>query len=510
MSFVANLGIAFLKMSRLHSERSALSYAGDGAQVSYRDLAALTDRIATVLDARGLRQGDVVAMFHDKSPAAFACMLACLRLGLPYANLDPEIPFERLRRIFVSCRPALIVNAFIDIPHAQALHDAGYDNVLHLHDMPPPSASHKLPPITAVGGGAPAYIMFTSGSTGMPKGAVMSHANLLWFIGWAKDRFGIAPEDVLTNVNPIYFDNSVFDFYTAIFNGATLAPLTAQQVSEPRRLVKLVSAAACTIWFSVPSLLIYLLTTRALASSDLPAIRTIIFGGEGFPKTRLRELHVLFGGRANLENVYGPTECTCICSAHTITSEDFDDMQSLAPLGLLAQNFNYRILPMDPPEEGIGELFLIGPQVGLGYYNDPSRTAAAFVQNPMQMNYVEIGYRSGDIVRRDARGRLHFKGRTDFQIKHLGYRIELEEIEAALGTIDGVLECAVIYLEADTGIGEIVAFAAMDPPTGAVYLMDGLAAILPDYMLPRRVFVRDSLPKNANGKIDRVTLKAMA
>ena len=134
--------------------------------------------------------------------------------------------------------------------------------------------------------------------------------------------------------------------------------------------------------------------------------------------------------RAELENVYGPTECTCICSAHTVSAADFEDMQNLAPLGLPAQNFDFEILPLDEAAPDFGELFLRGPQVGLGYYNDPERTARSFIQNPNHSLYADIGYRTGDLVRRDARGWLHFKGRADFQIKHMGYRIALEEIEA--------------------------------------------------------------------------------
>ena len=167
----------------------------------------------------------------------------------------------------------------------------------------------------------------------------------------------------------------------------------------------------CTVWFSVPSLLVFLLTTRSLSSSDFPAVRKIIFGGEGFPKTKLKQLYDLFGGRAELENVYGPTECTCICSAHTIVPSDFGDMKALATLGFLAPNFDYEILVTSEATD-VGELFLRGPGVGLGYYNDPDRTARVFIQNPTHDRFADIGYRTGDLVRRDATGRLHFVGRS--------------------------------------------------------------------------------------------------
>lgn len=510
MAFIQNLGIAFQEIARQHADRAALIYPATGEQITYRELGLLADRITGILWARGLRHGQVAAMFHDKSPAAFAAMLACLRLGILYTNLDPGNPCERQRKILNTCQPHVIINAFPDIPCGYALEAEGFRDVLHLRDMPAMDRAEPLPKCPAIGGGSPAYIMFTSGSTGMPKGAVMSHANLLWFTAWARDRFAVTPDDVLSNVNPIYFDNSVFDFYTAIFSGAALAPITPDQARDARLLVRLINDAGCTLWFSVPSLLVYLLTTRALTAADFPAIRKIIFGGEGFPKSKLRQLYDIFGARAELENVYGPTECTCICSAHTISNDDFEDMQNLASLGLLAQNFDLEILPVDEADHDFGELFLRGPQVGLGYYNDPERTARAFVQNPRHSRYADVGYRSGDLVRRDARGWLHFKGRADFQIKHMGYRIELEEIEAALGTLFDVRECAVIYQKLGDGLGQIVAFAAMNTPVSSGDMLRKLAAIVPPYMTPRCMTILDLLPKNANGKIDRVALQALA
>jgi D-alanine--poly(phosphoribitol) ligase subunit 1 len=213
--------------------------------------------------------------------------------------------------------------------------------------------------------------------------------------------------------------------------------------------------------------------------------------------------------RAELENVYGLTECTCICSAHIIGAADFHDMQNLAPLGRPAQNFEVEILPLDEAAPDFGELFLRGPQVALGYYNDPERTAKLFIQNPRHSLYTDIGYRTGDLVSRDERGWLHFKGRVDFQIKHMGYRIELEEIEAALNTLSDVKECAVIYQKFGEGLGQILAFAATSSPVSSEQLLNKIAAIVPHYMMPRRVIVMELLPKSANGKIDRGALQAL-
>lgn len=509
MTFVSNLAIAFDEIANKHPDRPALIYTDTGNMVTYRELSALAEGIAQVLNARGLQKGEVAAFFHDKSPVAFAAMLACLRLGITYTNLDPDSPWERLRKILQTCQPRIIINAFDGLPHAESIKAECCMPVFDLckvADTPIPRAESSLPDPRSIGGGTPAYIMFTSGSTGIPKGAVISHANLLWFTAWARDRFAITPEDVLSNVNPIYFDNSVFDFYSAIFSGASLVPLTPAQVKEPRQLVRLVNAAKCTIWFSVPSLLVYLLTTHALSANDFPTVSKIIFGGEGFPKVKLKQLYDLFGDRADLENVYGPTECTCICSAHTIGPADFEDMQNIATLGSLAQNFEGEILPLEDADPDFGELLLRGPQVGLGYFNDPERTAKSFIQNPSNTLYMDTAYRTGDIVKRDEKGCFHFKGRKDFQIKHMGYRIELEEIEAALGSVPGVQECAVIYKRIGEGLGQIVGFAATHTPESSEALVGKIGAIVPSYMVPRHIRILDSLPKNANGKIDRLAL----
>jgi D-alanine--poly(phosphoribitol) ligase subunit 1 len=241
-------------------------------------------------------------------------------------------------------------------------------------------------------------------------------------------------------------------------------------------------------------------------------VRKIVFGGEGYPKSKLKELFDCLHHRADLVNVYGPTECTCICSAYGVTESDFEGLDGYPPLGGPIPNFSFVILnergEAAEPDE-IGELCLGGPCVGLGYFNEPELTNMAFGQNPLNPNYHERIYHTGDLVRlsRDD-GKVHFVGRKDSQIKHQGYRIELGEIEHALCLIPGVDEAVAIH-SAPNGVSQIVAVVASCNGLESTAIRKEVSGIIPAYMVPSRVDVLERLPKNDNGKIDRNLLKSL-
>ena len=507
-----NLALLFDEVLDIHAERPALQYA----DVSYifSELGEWVDSLATLLMSKNLDRGHVIAIGHDKHPLSYALMLASIRLGIAYVNIDVASPVERSIRILEVSKPAMLFYDNSDYEGHMAKLAATQDcELLLLEDSLLPVASRndrekQIRRSQAIDGETIAYIMFTSGSTGVPKGVAVSHQNVLHFISWGQDRFKITSRDNFANLSPMYFDNSVFDFFVGLFSGASLSPIQRELLSKPYELVEYVDARACTVWFSVPSALMYLMTMKAFGAGLLTGLRTIVFGGEGYPKAELKKLYERFSDQATLVNVYGPTECTCICSSHTLGPGDFENLDGLPTLGELNPNFDYRILDNNDLDASEGELCLIGPNVAAGYFNDPERTSLAFYTITDRNRFMKRMYRTGDLVK-EMDGRLNFIGRKDNQIKHMGYRIELEEIEQALVRLASVDQAAVIYQRTRATHGKLVGFVACSSEVDEKTLFDALGQLVPDYMVPARLIVMDKLPKNANGKVDRQNLLSL-
>ena len=500
-----NIGLRFQHTADQHSRRNAIWF-NSNESISYEELNKFANRIARFLINRGVGARDVVCLSGEKSALTFATLIACLKLGAPYCVLDPDSPVERLRKMLAICRPRLLL-AEGEFPAEWADAARHLEIELCIEDAWDLSNydDTNLSQTEQITGSNPAYIMFTSGSTGFPKGAVITHSAVLNFIEWSRSTFRISSDDVVTNLNPLFFDNSVFDFYATLLNGACLTPFSALEVREPKQLVEKIAAAGCTLWFSVPSLLIFLQTMRATNGHNLKSIRRFIFGGEGYPKAKLKSLYETYSPAAEFFNVYGPTECTCICSSYKISDDDFTELQTLPALGQIAENFSSLILDETGAAVArgeIGELCLLGPNVGLGYYNDAEQTAASFVQNPLNDKFPEIMYRTGDLVSLGSDGKLYISGRRDNQIKHMGHRIELEEIESALNNLDYISEGAALY-GSFNGLGRIVAVVAADSQFTDDQIRRDLKQLLPGYMVPASFYRETMLPRNANGKLDR-------
>lgn len=510
--YLYNLGQKFEALTEESGDSIAIRFL-DGSNTTYSELNHLSGKIAHWMIKMGIKHGDVVAIFNIKTSQSYAVMLACLKIGATYTNLDYNSPTERLRRMISLCKPVLF---FTDKKFLPRIDETGFDSAkvfvintdVFIEQVS--LCDSSLPEINIqVNGGTPAYLMFTSGSTGFPKGVVITHANILNFIDWTRITYETKQGDIFTNINPMHFDNSVFDFYASLFTGASLVPVTEDLTKNPRRMLDALNKVGPTVWFSVPSMLVFVLKLRALKESDLADLRIVTFGGEGFPKNQLRNLWNYWKNRVKFINVYGPTECTCICSSYTVTEKDIQS-DDLLPLGPIAPNFDFLIIDeyLKPVGAGqTGELCISGPNVGFGYFNNPEKTREAFIQNPINESHRDIIYRSGDLVRYGAaENLLYFCGRRDNQIKRMGYRIELEEIENALSSLSYVEENAVIYLKGDDDNGRIIACLRLRSHDDKSILSD-LAKLLPAYMMPNEIKLYEHLPKNQNGKIDRLKLQ---
>jgi amino acid adenylation domain-containing protein len=359
----------------------------------------------------------------------------------------------------------------------------------------------------------PAHILFTSGSTGVPKGVVITHSNVMHFIEWAVRHFGMGPGDRLSGHSPLHFDLSTFDIYGTLASGATLYPIPREVNLLPHKLALLVEDAALTQWFSVPSILNHMAKLDVVRPGAFPALRRLLWCGERFPTSGLRYWmqrlpHVEF------TNLYGPTETTIASSYYRVPSCPCDECDEI-PIGQGCDGEELMVLdadlrPVGPGE--IGDLYIRGQGLSPGYWRDPERTAAAFIPSPFKPGSGDRLYRTGDLARADDRGRLFLLGRADSQVKSRGYRIELGEIEAALDRIAELQESAVVAVGSDSLESNLLCCAYVPRPGGEVapaVLRQRLAEVLPGYMLPSRWKQLDRLPLNQNGKTDRPVLREL-
>jgi D-alanine--poly(phosphoribitol) ligase subunit 1 len=485
-----------------HAAREALYFA-DGS-LTFAALLARAERVARWLDDNGIRKGDVVAIQLPKRRDTYAIWLGCLRQGALYLFMDPRNPAVRNHQILARLSPKLFFTT-TDQTSASGktirLADAkaGDDWIAAL-------PSGEPPPAALVHGLDPAYVMFTSGSTGEPKGAVIAHQGVLSLMRWVRNSVCDPAAARFSNINPLHFDNAVYDLYGGLVNGATLVPIETSAQTNPARWVRTMREGQANMIFAVPTLFQTLSRLNLLRADRLPDARIFMFGGEGFSIDALREFHAEFREQAKLINVYGPTETSCICSSLEIDDAAIVEAGSSFPsIGRMHPGFDHAILDAEGRDVMMGktgELWIGGANVGLGYYNDPEQTEAKFRQDPRQARYRSIWYRTGDLVRQDEQGLLWFAGRVDNQVKIRGHRIELEELDLAVEAVTGVGRAISVAVPGDNGHELRVAF------TAATSISIDMVRLycreqLPIYMQPTVIRQVETLPQNANGKVDR-------
>jgi acyl-coenzyme A synthetase/AMP-(fatty) acid ligase len=339
----------------------------------------------------------------------------------------------------------------------------------------------------------------------MPKGAVLSHRNVLAYSKWAVDTFGIDSDTVFGNQTPFYFSMSVTDIYSTLRAGATLVIIPKSHFTFPINLIKFLNEYHINTIYWVPSAMAIVSSFKLFEYVKPEYLRTVLFAGEVMPTKHLNYWRNNLGKDLVYANLFGPTETTDICTYYVV-DRDFADDESL-PIGKHCDNCNVFILNEKGELAGKGEegeLYARGSFLSAGYYNNPEKTAEAFVQNPLNKAYPETVYKTGDLVKEGERGEILYICRKDYQIKHMGYRIELGEIETAVSAVEGIQECACVYDEKNDKI--VLFYTAKRLKQDK--LAEELAKKLNAYLMPNVYNKLPVMPHNQNGKIDRKYLKS--
>ena len=454
---------------------------------SYGELDDARKRWSARLWADGVRPGDRVVVALDRSIDQVAALYAILTLGAAYVPVDPHQPAERR---------ALIVDAV----KASVVVDDAY------RTAESPTSATSWPGGLAGGGAAPAYVIFTSGSTGTPKGVQVSHLAVRNRLAWMQDMYPIDRTDAVLYKTPYTFDVSVWELLWPLMYGARMVITRPDGHRDPDHLRRLITATGVTVVHFVPSMLDVYTEVVAAEGHDtvLPdSVRYVFTSGEAL--AAVLALRLLEGSSARLINLYGPTEAAVDVTAHEVSAAD-----SVVPIGRAVANTDVFVLDsrLRPVPVGVcGELYLSGRQLADGYLNRPALTAERFVANPMRGEGARM-YRTGDLVRWSSDGELEYLGRSDFQIKIRGQRVELGEVEAVLGDAPGVDAAAVV---ARTDLGPAPVLVAYVRGQGGSVVDESTALAwcrrnLPSHMVPQHVVVLEQFPTNASGKLDRKAL----
>jgi amino acid adenylation domain-containing protein len=498
-------------------EGSALTRPLD---LTWGELDGRASALAAELAALGAGPGERIAIHLPSGAAMVVAVWAVLKTGAAHVPLDPGSPTARLRSIVDRVRPLAVL-----VDGAPAALSGLSDQDLVLVD---PSGGYdrglaRRAPAVRPDPDAPAYLLHTSGSTGVPKGVVLTHRNATAFVDWAAVTFGLSTSDRLAWHAPAHFDLAVLDLFGAARSGATLLPVPRRDRVFGAGLAAFLRRSAATVLYSVPSTLTMLTGpgrpgAGPAGAADLAALRLVLFAGEVCPQSTLRSLAAL-APHLRLANLYGPTE-TNVCTWHEV-----DPATDLGPAPLPIGR------PVTPDVETLvlaapdrlaatgepGELYVGGPTVAAGYWRDPVQTSARFVARPAAADSGAAGstvagsggerfYRTGDLVVRDGDGVLHFHGRADRQVKTRGHRVELDEVEAALRDQDEVVDAAVLAVPDDAITNRLVAVVVTHRAVPTARLRRACATRLPGYLVPAAIHVLDTLPRTSTGKIDRQAL----
>lgn len=513
----------------------AVALRFQGRSLTYAELECDSNRVARALNDLKVTRGDRVGIYVEKSFASIAAIFGILKAGAAYVPLDPSAPAARVAYIARNCGIKVVLTSAAKLKGlAEALKEATpiqYAVLMEaqtggladfsielpegVHLVPSESVKAQMPeaPLTPEPIDTDlAYILYTSGSTGEPKGVMISHRTIFTFINWCADTFRLSKNDRVTSHAPIHFDLSTFDIFVTIKTGGTVVLVPDKTSIFPIQLTRLLQEEKVSVLYMVPSILSTMIAYGDVGGHDLSSLRLVLFAGEVFPIKYLRRW-MEAAPQASFYNLYGPTE-TNVCTYYRVFPEDVAaDRTSPVPIGIACENMEVFAveesggLVSQPGQEG--ELWVRGSGVALGYWGDQTKTASAFVQDPRHQDFSDTAYRTGDIVKlaEDGENWIYI-GRRDHMIKSRGYRIELGEIESALYAHGAVREAAVVPVPDEFVGNRLLAMVVPMSDNGLTVadLERHCRKRLPAYMVPESIEFTASLPKTATGKVNRVEL----
>ena len=490
---------------------------------TYAELESQSNQLARVLIDQGVQRGDRVGIFMNKAIETATAIYGVMKTGGAYVPLDPFAPPARIGYVIKNCGIRHVItseNKLWQLEQIEADH-ASLDSLIGI--LPQDSLSTPCiswdevytAPSTDLDLNLTeqdlAYILYTSGSTGDPKGIMHTHRSGLSFAEWAASTYSLTHDDRLSNHAPLHFDLSTLDFFASAVAGATTVIIPEALTKFPMNMARLIEDNRISVWYSVPFALIQLLERGGLDDRDFSSLRWILFAGEVFPTKHLRQLmsklpHIRFS------NLYGPTE-TNVCTYYHV--ESIPESDDPIPIGKPCANVEDLVVDLDDNQVSpgeVGELLIRGGVVMKGYWGMPERTEKGFYRRKVFGDYEDIFYHTGDLVQLDAEGNYKYLGRKDRQIKTRGYRVELDEVEVAILSYDGVQEAAVYTVPDGQGSNLIEASAIPKPdwPLTEAELVEHIAGLLPKYALPVKIDIVDTFPRTSTGKINRRELQARA